>query len=43
MKKRRRLILWGGGLAALVALIALGSRPRPIPVDIASVVQGRSR
>ena len=40
MKKRRRLILWGGGLAALVALIALGSRPRPIPVDIAAVVQG---
>ncbi|MXX86490.1 MAG: efflux transporter periplasmic adaptor subunit, partial [Acidobacteria bacterium] len=40
MKKRRRLILWGVGLAALVALIALGSRPRPIPVDIAAVVQG---
>ena len=40
MKKRRRLIVWGGGLAALIALIVLGSRPRPVPVDIAPVVRG---
>ena len=40
MKKRRRLILWGGGLAALIALIALASRPRPVPVDIAAVERG---
>ena len=40
MKKRRRLLLWGVGLAALIALITLASRPRPIPVDVAAVVRG---
>lgn len=40
MKKRRRLILWGGALVVVVALIALASRPRPVPVDMASVVRG---
>ena len=40
MKKRRRLILWGIALVAVAALIALASRPRPVPVDMASVVRG---
>ena len=40
MKKRRRLILWGGASVVVVALIALASRPRPVPVDMASVVRG---
>ena len=40
MNKRRRFVLWGGALVVVVALIALASRPRPVPVDMASVVRG---
>ena len=39
-KKDGRLILWGIALVAVAALIALASRPRPVPVDMASVVRG---
>ncbi len=40
MKKRRRLILWSIALVAAAALIAVASRPRPVRVDMASVVRG---
>ena len=40
MNKRRRFVLWGGALVVVAALIALASRPRPVPVDMASVVRG---
>ena len=40
MKKRRRLLLWGAALAAVGVLIAVASRSRPVPVDLASVVRG---
>ncbi len=38
--KTRRIALWAGVGLAMVALIALASRPRPLPVDIAPVVRG---
>ncbi len=40
MKNRRRLVVWGLGGLILVALIALASRPRPVPVELAPVVRG---
>lgn len=39
MKKRRRL-LWGSALAVVAVAIVLGSRPRPVAVELAPVVRG---
>ena len=40
MTKRRRLIWWGVLAAGAALLIALGSRSRPAPVELAPVVRG---
>lgn len=37
---RRRPLLWGAGVAAVVALVALAAVPRPVPVDVGAVVRG---
>lgn len=38
--RTRRIALWTGVGLAVASLIAIASRPRPLPVDIAQVVRG---
>ncbi|MCA1408353.1 HlyD family efflux transporter periplasmic adaptor subunit [Ensifer sp. IC3342] len=40
---KRRLVIWGGLLALLVAGIAYALRPQPIPVDLATAEKGLLR
>ena len=38
--KTRRWVLWGVGLAVAAAAVVLGTRPRPVPAELAEVTRG---
>ncbi len=38
--KTRRWVLWGAAMVVVVAAVALGTRPQPVPAELAEVARG---